>query len=128
MKEINPLPKKDTRPPMREDVTIERSEADNAFYVSLPARGRLGDRRLYDAETGRPCNIGPTSRGSEFKTIPEALAHFKRVADAFARFFPCLAVMLVLAGCATTKPYCGVCVGPYDLTLTSHREALLRRY
>ena len=127
MKEINPLPKKDARPPMREDVTIE--QADNAYYVSLPARGRLGDRRLYDAETGRPCNIGPTSRGSEFKTIPEALAHFKRVADAFARFFPCIAVMLVLAGCATTgsKSYCGACVGPYDLTLSSHREALLRR-
>ena len=56
--------------------------------MSLPRRGRLGDRRLFDGETGRPVNIGPTYRGpGEFRTIPEALAYFKRVDAAMERFY-----------------------------------------
>lgn len=38
-------------------------------------------------------------------------------------------LVLVLSGCTTTGPVIGPCppdrcIGPYDLTLTSHREAL----
>lgn len=38
-------------------------------------------------------------------------------------------VCLILSGCTTTGPVIGPCppdrcVGPYDLTLSSHREAL----
>ena len=86
MREINPRPKADSKPPMSEDVVIEHDPDSGAYWVSLPRAGRMGDRRLFDAETGKPVNIGPTYRGpGEFKTIPEALAHFKRVADAFER-------------------------------------------
>lgn len=86
MKEINPRPQASTKPPRGEDVVIEHSDEHMAYWVSLPRAGRMGDRRLYDGETGKPVNIGPTYRGrGEFNTIPEALAHFKRVADAFER-------------------------------------------
>lgn len=36
------------------------------------------------------------------------------------------AIILTLAGCTTagTPPPCSACVGPYDLTLSSHREGL----
>ena len=38
-------------------------------------------------------------------------------------------VCLILSGCTTTGPVIGSCppgqcIGPYDVTLTSHREAL----
>ena len=86
MRETNPRPKADSKPPMSEDVVIEHDPDSGAYWVSLPRRGRLGDRRLFDAETGKPVNIGPTRQGpGEFRTIPEALAHFKRVATAFER-------------------------------------------
>ena len=86
MREINPRPQASTKPPRGEDVVIEHSQEHMAYWVSLPRAGRMGDRRLFDAETGRSVNIGPTRRGpGEFKTIPEALAHFKRVAEAFER-------------------------------------------
>ena len=81
MREINPRPQASTKPPRGEDVVIEHSQEHRAYWVSLPRAGRMGDRRLFDAETGKPVNIGP----GEFKTIPEALAHFKRVATAFER-------------------------------------------
>lgn len=58
--------------------------------IGCPCHGdrRLGDRRLFDGETGRPVNIGPTYRGpGEFRTIPEALAYFKRVDAAMERFY-----------------------------------------
>ena len=85
MREINPRPA-ERKTPMSEQVCIEHSQEHMAYWVSLPRAGRMGDRRLFDAETGRPVNIGPTSRGpGEFKSIPEAFAHFKRVADAFER-------------------------------------------
>lgn len=85
MREINPRPKADSKPPMSEDVVIEHDPDSGAYWVSLPRRGRLGDRRLFDAETGKPVNIGPTYAGSEFHKVSDALAHFKRVADAFER-------------------------------------------
>jgi hypothetical protein len=87
MKEINPeARRRDSKPPVSEDVAIEHSEAERAYWVSLPRRGRLGDRRLYDGETGKPLDIGPRhDRPAEFTKISDALAHFKRVADAFER-------------------------------------------
>lgn len=37
----------------------------------------------------------------------------------------------ILSGCTTTsglpeptRPYCNSCIGPYDVTLSSHRQAL----
>lgn len=85
MREINPRPA-ERKTPMSEQVCIEHDPDQMAYHVALPRRGRLGDRRLYDGLTGKPCNIGPTYRGpGEFPTVPEALAHFKRVADAFER-------------------------------------------
>ena len=81
MREINPRPKADSKPPMSEDVVIEHDPDSGEYWVSLPRRGRL-----FDGETGKPCNVGPTYRGpGEFRSIPEALARFKRVADAFER-------------------------------------------
>lgn len=86
MREINPLPKRDSKPPMSEDVCIEHDPDSGAYWVLLPRRGRMGDRRLYDAETGRPVNIGPTHREpAPWAKVSDALAHFKRVADAFER-------------------------------------------
>lgn len=85
MREINPRPA-ERKTPMSEDVVIEHDPDQMAYHVAMPRRGRLGDRRLIDGLTGEPCNVGPTYRGpGEFRTIPDALAHFKRVADAFER-------------------------------------------
>ena len=87
MREINPRPA-ERKTPMSEDVVIEHDPDSGEYWVSLPRRGRLGDRRLFDGETGRPVNIGPTYRGpGEFRTIPEALAYFKRVDAAMERFY-----------------------------------------
>ena len=58
-----------------EDVVIEHDPDSGEYWVSLPRRGR-------------PVNIGPTYRGpGEFRTIPEALAYFKRVDAAMERFY-----------------------------------------
>lgn len=88
MREINPRPQADSKPPITEDVVIQHDPDSGAYWVNLPRRGRLGDRRIFDGETGKPINIGPTYRGpGEFRTIPEALAYFKRVDAAMERFY-----------------------------------------
>lgn len=85
MREINPRPA-ERKTPMSEQVCIEHDPDSGAYWVALPRRGRLGDRRLYDGETGRPVNIGPTYREpAPWNKVSDALAHFKRVADAFER-------------------------------------------